>query len=93
MRPDGGGIARMTHGGRVDWFPHPDPRGELIAYLSYPEGTTGHPPNLPVELRLMPIAGGSPGTIASFFGGQGSINVNSWSPDGSRLAYVAYPVE
>ncbi|WP_206377138.1 PD40 domain-containing protein [Sphingomonas sp. G-3-2-10] len=92
MRPDGSGIERMSFGERVDWFPHPDPHGELVAYLSYPPGTTGHPPDLPVELRAMPAGGGEPRTLARFFGGQGSINVNSWSPDGEWLAYVAYPL-
>ncbi|MBB4838112.1 Tol biopolymer transport system component [Sphingomonas kyeonggiensis] len=92
MRPDGSGIERRSEGNRVDWFPHPDPAGETIAYISFPEGTEGHPPNLPVELRAMPAEGGAVRTIASFFGGQGSINVNSWSPDGEWLAYVAYPV-
>lgn len=92
MRPDGSAIERRSEGSRVDWFPHPDPAGETIAYISFPEGTEGHPPNLPVELRTMPAEGGAVRTIASFFGGQGSINVNSWSPDGEWLAYVAYPV-
>lgn len=92
MRLDGSGIERMSFGERVDWFPHPDPTGALVAYLSYPPGTTGHPPDLPVELRAMPIGGGEPRTLARFLGGQGSINVNSWSPDGEWLAYVAYPL-
>lgn len=92
MRPDGSGIERMSFGDRVDWFPHPDPQGQTVAYLSYPPGTTGHPPDLPVELRSMPVEGGEPRTLARFFGGQGSINVNSWSPDGRFLAYVAYPL-
>lgn len=91
MRPDGSQRERMTHGDRVDWFPHPSPDGQWIAYLSYPPGTLGHPADLPVEIRLIPAAGGTPRTLACFNGGQGSLNVNSWAADSRRFAYVAYP--
>ena len=59
--------------------------------LSFPQGTTGHPADKDVLLRLMAPDGGPLRVLASFFGGQGTINVNSWSPDSRRLAYVAYP--
>jgi TolB protein len=65
----------------------------LIIYLSYPPGTTGHPPNLPVQLRLVRDEDwANPEVLISIFGGQGTINVNSWAPDSQRFAYVAYPV-
>lgn len=93
MRPDGSGVERLTDDARVDWFPHLAPDGGRAVYLSYPAGTIGHPADLDVELRL--VEGGdwrAATTIASLYGGQGTINVNSWAPDSRRFAYVAYPV-
>ena len=92
MRTDGTGIERLTDDDRVNWFPHPSPDGKQIVYISYPEGTLGHPPDKPVQLKMMPPAGGSHRELVALFGGQGTINVNSWAPDSTRLAYVAYPV-
>ena len=59
---------------------------------NFPPGTTGHPPNKDVILRLMRPDGSEARDVVSFFGGQGTINVNSWAPDSNRFAYVAYPV-
>jgi TolB protein len=78
-----------------DWFAHPSPDGKWLLFLSYPKGTKGHPPNLNVELRMMPLPGDQlqPARIVkvvSLFGGQGTINVNSWSPDSKRFAFVSY---
>lgn len=92
LRPDGSGLEQLTYDERVNWFPHWAPDGSVAVYLSYPPGTNGHPPNLPVELRLVTRhdwAGAR--TVVSLFGGQGTINVNSWAPDSRRFAYVAYP--
>lgn len=91
MRTDGTQLTRVTHDDRVNWFPHPSPDGRHVLYLSYPTGTTGHPPNLEVELRLLSLSSGEATTIDSFLGGQGTTNVPGWSPDGRRVAYVAYP--
>ena len=92
MRPDGTGIEQLTQGERVNWFPHISPDGKQVVYISYPTGTTGHPPDKDVQLKIMPPDGSSHRELIAFFGGQGTINVNSWSPDSTRLAYVAYPV-
>ena len=92
MGIDGSGLQRMTHDDRVNWFPHPSPDGRHVLYLSYPAGTTGHPPNLDVELRLIDLSSGDDRLIDSFLGGQGTTNVPGWSPDGRRVAYVAYPM-
>lgn len=89
---DGGQVEQLTFDGRVNWFPHVSPDGRSLVYLSYPEGTQGHPPDKPVELRLMAPEGGDYRTLAAFVGGQGTINVNSWAPDSRRLAYVSYPL-
>lgn len=89
---DGTRPEQLTFDERVNWFPHVSPDGRQLAYLSYPPGTVGHPANLAVRLRTLSVDGGTPRDIASFTGGQGTINTNSWSPDGLRLAYVAYPL-
>ncbi|MEN2742464.1 biopolymer transporter Tol [Microbacterium sp. X-17] len=93
MRIDGTDREQLTRDDRVNWFPHAAPDGSRIVYLSYPPGTAGHPADLPVELRLVTADDWSaPVTVASLFGGQGTINVNSWAPDSSAFAYVAYPL-
>ncbi|MEU4620744.1 hypothetical protein AB0G04_12305 [Actinoplanes sp. NPDC023801] len=92
VRPDGSEMEQLTHDERVNWFPHPSPAGDHVLYLSFPPGTEGHPADRRVELRL--VTGddwASPVTLAELPGGQGTVNVNSWSPDGTRFAYVDYP--
>ncbi len=92
MRPDGSGMQQLTFDERVNWFPHFSPDGTTVAYLSFPSGTTGHPADKHVLVRLMSPDGTSKRDLDGFLGGQGTINVNSWSPDSKRLAFVAYPV-
>ena len=87
---DGRDLQQMTDDARVNWFPHPSPDGVHLVYLAYPQGTQGHPAGLEVELRLMPAEGGAPQVLLALHGGQGTINVPSWAPDGSRFAYVDY---
>lgn len=93
MRPDGSDVERLSDSDTVDWFPHLAPAGGKAVYLAYPTGTRGHPPDLWVELKLVEDGRWSEAiTVVRLFGGQGTINVNSWSPDGTRFAYVAYPI-
>lgn len=93
MRPDGSDAQRLTYSKTVDWFPHMSPDGQQAVYLAYPEGTEGHPANKPVKLMLVEDRNWTESRIAvSLFGGQGTINVNSWSPDSRRFAYVSYPM-
>jgi Tol biopolymer transport system component len=73
-----------------NWFPHPSPDGKWIVFLSYDKDTEGHPANKEVQLRLLPLKGGSVEVLAKLFGGQGTINVPSWSPDSRKLAFVSY---
>lgn len=87
-----GTTTQLTFDDRVNWFPHPSPDGGHLAYLSYESGTTGHPADRPVILRLMDLAGGASRDLVALFGGQGTINVTSWAPDSRRLAFVAYPI-
>jgi Tol biopolymer transport system component len=94
VRPDGTELEQLTFDERVNWFPHVAPTGDVAVYLSYPPGTTGHPPDLPVELRLVSVgAWQQPRTLVALDGGQGTINVPSWAPDGSAFAFVDYPVD
>jgi TolB protein len=90
MHPDGTAPEQLTKDDRVDWTPHPSPDGRFIAFLSYEPGTTGHPANRPVTLRLLTLATGQIRTLASFTGGSGSMNVPFWSPDSHQVAYVSY---
>jgi Tol biopolymer transport system component len=81
---------QLTNDGLNNWFPHPSPDGTQIAFLSYgPEvAPAEHPYYKRVTIRLMPAAGGPARVIAYVYGGQGTINVPSWSPDGRTLAFV-----
>lgn len=104
MPADGAGpgdakAERVTSDAMEDWFPHPSPDGKWLVFLSFPPGTPGHNVKTDVELRMMPMPPDAPGiqpqngaiaALQKFFGGQGTINVNSWSPDSKKFAYVSY---
>jgi TolB protein len=86
-------VERLLSSSTVDWFPHLAPNGRLAVYLQYPTGTQGHPADLDVELVLVEVGDWSaPLARVPLFGGQGTINVNSWSPDSTRFAFVSYPI-
>lgn len=91
MRPDGTGIEQLTHDERVNWFPHISPDGKWMLYISFPPGTLKHPADKEIILRCARPDGTESRDLAAFLGGQGTINVNSWSPDSRHFAYVAYP--
>ena len=90
MRADGSGQRKLFADDHVNWFPHPSPDGRHLLYLAYPPGTTGHPGDLDVSLILCDLEGGNRRRILSFNGGQGSINVPCWSPDGSKFAFMRF---
>jgi len=87
---------QVTNGEYEDWFPHCSPDGKWLLFVSFPKGTETHNDRMPgVMLRMVPLPGKkiqqSPiQTLTTFFGGQGTINVNSWSPDSMQFAYVTY---
>ena len=90
MRTDGTRQEQVTNDAHNDWFPHPSPDGKWIVFLSYEAEVKGHPENKDVTLRLMPAGGGRIEVGAKLFGGQGTLNVPSWSPDSRKLAFVSY---
>lgn len=92
MKPDGSGQEPLTNDEYHDWFPHISPDGKWVVFVSFlkdevPAGD--HPFYKRVYLRLMPIDGGKPKIIAYVYGGQGTINTPSWSPDSKRIAFVS----
>jgi TolB protein len=91
MKPDGSGQEQVTDDEFNNWFPHISPDGKWIAFISFSKDVdpTDHPYYKHVYLRLLPIDGGAPKVIAYAYGGQGTINVPSWSPDSRRLAFVS----
>ena len=94
MRSDGSGPEQLTRDRYSNWFPHPSPDGRWLVYLAYLEDQgEAHPFGRQVKLRLMNLHDHSIRDLtAPFFGGQGTINVPSWSPDSRRVAFVAYAV-
>ncbi len=91
MKTDGSEQTQVTPDDDFgDWFAHPSPDGKWIVFVSYDKSVEGHPPNKDVVLRIMSTSGGEPKILASLFGGQGTINVPSWSPDSKKVAFVSY---
>ena len=90
MKPDGSGQEQVTSDDYNNWFAHISPDGRQMVFLTYEKDVTGHPPNKEVMLRLMNLNDKTIRVLAKLFGGQGTINVPSWSPDSRRLAFVSY---
>jgi Tol biopolymer transport system component len=90
MKPDGSQQEQVTNDEFNNWFPHPSPDGKWLVFLSYGKEVKGHPEDKDVSLRIMPLADGKIEVLAKLFGGQGTINVPSWSPDSKRVAFVSY---
>jgi TolB protein len=93
--PDDKNAEQITKDEFEDWFPHISPDGKHVLLISFEKGTQGHPANQNVMLRMMPFAHGKPDVskikvVARLFGGQGTMNVNSWSPDSRYFAFVSY---
>ena len=91
MKPDGSGQEQITFDEHNDWFPHISPDGKWIVFISFPTTVApgDHPFYKRVMLRLMPASGGAPKVIAYLYGGQGTINTPSWSPDSKHIAFVS----
>ena len=91
MKPDGSGQEQVTFDEYNDWFPHISPDGKWLVFLSFmPEVMADdHPFYKHVYIRKMAVGDSSPAVIAYLYGGQGSINVPSWSPNGKQIAFVS----
>src|SRR6266849_1864047 len=90
MRADGSEQEQVTFDEFNNWFPHISPDGQQMVFLTYDASVTGHPENKDVMLRLMSLKDKKISVLAKLFGGQGTINVPSWSPDGRQFAFVSY---
>ena len=90
MKPDGSDQEQVTDDEFNNWFPHPSPDGRSMVFLSYEKDVAGHPENKDVTLRRMTLDGKKIDVLGRFFGGQGTINVPCWSPDGRKIAFVTY---
>lgn len=94
MKANGKEQTQMTFDKDMNsWFPHISPDGEKVVYIAYHDYEVApgdHTPNQNVQLRMILAKGGEPKTLVKLFGGQGTINVNSWSPDSKKFAYVSY---
>jgi TolB protein len=90
MRADGSEQEQVTFGEENDWFPHFSPDGQQMVFLTYDASVKGHPENKDVMLRMMTLKDKTITVLAKLFGGQGTMNVPSWSPDGKQFAFVSY---
>ena len=91
MKPDGSSKEQITFDANNDWFPHISPDGKWIVFLTFVSeiNVDAHPSYKRVMLQIMPASGGVPKVIAYLYGGQGTINVPSWSPDSKHIAFVS----
>ena len=92
MKPDGSDQEQITSDDYNNWFAHPSPDGRWLVFLSYARDVKGHPAGQDVMLRLMSLADGKIQILAKLYGGQGTINVPSWSPDSRNIAFVSYQI-
>jgi TolB protein len=92
MHPDGSGQEQVFTDDYNNWFPHISPDGKWMVFLSYEKDVSGHPENKDVMLRLMSVDDKKITVFAKLFGGQGTMNVPSWSPDSKSVAFVSYQV-
>lgn len=90
MHTDGAMQEQVTHDGSNDWFPHISPDGKWMVYLQYGAAVKGHPDGQDVTLQLRSLLDGKTTLLAKLWGGQGTINVPSWSPDSRSVAFVSY---
>jgi len=91
MKPDGTQQTQITNDEFNNWFPHIAPDGKSMVVISYGQDVTpgDHPFYKQVYLRHIALDGSNPKVIAYVYGGQGTINVPSWSPDSKQIAFVS----
>jgi TolB protein len=92
MKADGSEQTQLTNDDYNNWFPHVSPDGKWIEYITFLKNEVApgdHPFYKHVYLRVMPVGGGPSKVVAYLYGGQGTINTPSWSPDSKHLAFVS----
>ena len=91
MNPDGSNPERITHDEYNNWFPHVSPDGKWIVYLAFGNDVKpgDHPFYKHVSIRLMNLETREMKILVHLYGGQGTINVPSWSPDSKKVAFVS----
>jgi TolB protein len=91
MKPDGSEQTQLTNDTLNNWFPHISPDGKTMVFLSFGNDVKpdDHPFYKHVYIRSMPVEGGEPKVLVYLYGGQGTINTPSWSPDGKQFAFVS----
>lgn len=92
MNADGANQEQVTNDDFNNWFAHISPDGKSMVFITFlkDEVVPGmHPPYKHVYIRYMPVTGGTPKVLAYFYGGQGSINTPSWSPDSKKIAFIS----
>ena len=92
MKTDGSEQTQVFSDDYNNWFPHISPDGRYMVFVSFDKSVVGHPENKDVMLRLLSLADGRIKILVRLFGGQGTNNVPSWSPDSRRLAFVSYAI-
>ena len=91
MKVDGSEKEQLTNDAYSNWFAHPSPDGKYFVFISYLQDQGDrHPPLKDVALRLYDLNTKEIKSLCSFTGGQGTINVPSWSPDSKHFAFVSY---
>jgi TolB protein len=93
MKPDGSAQEQVSSSDDWnDWFAHVSPDGRRMLYVSYPPSVpaASHPCNERVMIREHDLSSGKQRVLAHLYGGQGTMNVPSWSPDGKSVAFVSY---
>lgn len=92
MKADGSEQEQLTFDEYHNWFPHISPDGNSMVLISFPPDIDpdSHPSYKEVMLRVMKLTSpGGPKVVAHLYGGQGTINVSSWSPDSKQVAFVS----
>ena len=92
MKADGSAQEQLTKDDVNNWFPHISPNGQQMVFLTYEKGVVDHPENKDVQLRVMNLRTGAVTMLAKLFGGQGTMNVPSWSPNSQFIAFMSYQI-